>query len=75
MGTLMGTLKDNSRWKWKEWKECNKCSGKGQIKCLNCGGTGKRQYGIDSYNCAQCGGSGTVTCRVCGGGGRVAIAG
>lgn len=54
---------------------CHRCSGKGTVKCPDCHGKGKKDYGgmlsADWKECKHCRGSGEKTCPVCDGKGRV----
>jgi DnaJ-class molecular chaperone len=54
-----------------ELATCNECRGKGSVRCPDCHGKGKKDYGTflttDWRECRLCHGSGRKKCGVCNG--------
>ena len=53
---------------------CKECSGKGSVKCPDCGGRGKKDIGfigVKYVECKHCNGSGRKKCGVCNGRGTI----
>jgi DNA-directed RNA polymerase subunit RPC12/RpoP len=57
---------------------CSKCSGRGEVTCMNCGRTGKVigydvcTQGDGEIECSDCNGRGHVDCSACSGQGEMA---
>ncbi len=54
---------------------CNRCVGKGYIRCRICDGSGKHPntWSHQDEPCTNCSGSGTVRCPICDGSGIVTV--